>query len=179
MPEGKLAINLIPKEEAKKKAWDKFLKWVLTYGRYIIIGTEIVVLVAFLFRFKLDRDLKDLSDEVKNKHVMIESFGNLEEQTRALQAYLATIKSLDNQSPSNAQLLTSLSSLTPQDVIYSQLNINSPKVSLSATAFSLGGLSAFLEGMKRSEEFKNVSIESLQEASSGIEFTVTFIYQRS
>lgn len=174
---GKLAINLIPKEEFRKRSWEKFLSWVLTYGRYIIIGTEVIVLCAFLFRFKLDRELMDLSDEVKKQQTMIESFREIEEQTRALQKHLTTIKLLGKGNPAPTEIMNSLASLTPQDVIFSQLKVSSSKINLSATAFSLGGFSAFLEALKQSKEFKDISLDKLIEGQGGLEFSLKFNYQ--
>ena len=176
MATGKLAVNLIPKEKAKKRTWGKFLNWVLTYGRYIIIGTEIVLLIILLFRFKLDRNLGNLSEELKEKQTKIESFGNLEEQTLSLQAHLAAIKRIETQSKSPTQTLSSLSSLTPSDVIFTKLEINQSDVNLSATAFSLEGFALFIESLKRSNDFRNISLEKIEEDSSGIDFTISFAY---
>lgn len=179
MPTGKISLNLIPREEAQRRNWEKFLNWVLTYGRYIIIGTEIIVLAAFLYRFKLDRDLKTLSEEIKRKQTLIESFRGLEEKTRALQIHLAVIKNLQSQTQSPGKILTSLAALTPQDVFFSQLKISPSNVTVSATAFSLGGFSAFLEGLKRSENFKDITLEKVRESQFGIEFTLKFEYRGS
>lgn len=176
MATRELAVNLIPKEEAKKRTWGRFLNWVLTYGRYIIIGTEIVLLIILLFRFKLDRDLGDLSEELKEKQTKIESFGSLEKQTRSLQAHLAAIKRIGAQSKSPTQTLSSLSSLTPSDVIFTKLEINPSDANLSATAFSLEGFALFIESLKRSNDFRNISLEKLEENELGIDFTVSFAY---
>ena len=173
----KFSVNLIPKEEVKKRSFEKFLNWVLTYGRYIIIGTEIIVLVAFLLRFKLDRDLRTISEKVKDKQSVIESFKGVEEQTRALQTHLAIIKILQNQNLPPGQIVNSLSSLTPQDVIFSRLKISSSKIDLSATAFSLEGFSVFLEGLKRSKEFGDISLEKVVEGQLGIEFALKINYR--
>lgn len=172
-----LAVNLIPEEEVNKRRWEKFLKWVLTVGRYIIIGTEIIVMTAFLFRFKLDHDLITLSDEVKSKKQLIESFGNLETKTRNLQSYLATIKKIQDQSPSYVNMINSLSTITPYDVIFSQIRVSENQIKLSATAISLGGFSSFLENLKLSKDFKDINLERVKRGSSGIEFSLQFSYQ--
>lgn len=172
----KSSINLIPEEEAKKKARGKFLKWILTWGRYIIIGTEIVLLLILLFRFKLDRDLESLSKDIKTKKERIESFGELEEQTKALQAHLATIKDLEKQSLPSTWMLTSLANLTPQDVIFSSLKVSPKNINLSATAFSLGGFAAFINGLKHSENFKEIALDKVRRSPEGIEFTLKFNY---
>ena len=53
-------IELLPKEEWEKTSFGKFIKWTLNVGRYIVIATELIVILAFVSRFKLDRDLTDL-----------------------------------------------------------------------------------------------------------------------
>ena len=37
------------------------------YGRHIVLLTELVVIAAFLSRFKLDRDYADLGDKITGK----------------------------------------------------------------------------------------------------------------
>ena len=177
MPLRKFSVNLIPREELRKRSLEKFLSWVLNYGRFIIIGTEVIVLAAFLFRFKFDYELKGLSDEIKRKKAIIESYSDLEKNTRALQAHLNTIKSLEKQSLLPTKIITSLSSITPYDVTYSQFRVGADKISVSATAYSLEGFTSFLESMKRSKEYKKVTLDKLAEGRFGLEFTITFLYQ--
>lgn len=177
MASEKLAVNLIPKEETRRKSWEKFLKWVLTYGRYIIIGTEVILLTIFAIRFKFDRELGDLSDATKSKQVLIESFGNLELETHYLQTHLSNIKTLQKQEPNSTRILDSLALLTPQDVVFSQLGVSSSDITLGATAYSLEGFAAFLEGLKRSPKFENISLDKLNQGRLGIEFALKFKYR--
>ena len=66
----KLKINLLSKKDLEEKALGRFLKWSLSFGRYIIVGTEIIVLIAFFSRFKLDRQLTDLHEAINQKGVL-------------------------------------------------------------------------------------------------------------
>src|SRR3990172_3246723 len=136
MPLPKIKLNLIPHKELESGLWGQFLEWVLNYGRYIVIGTFIIVLAAFLSRFKLDRDLGNLSEEVKTKQGTIEKFEDLEIKIRALQNRLAMIKKVQGEHLPYTKTLTSLAQLTPQDVIFTQLNFTSSNFKLSATPLS-------------------------------------------
>jgi len=73
MPAQKSQIELLPREEWEETSFGKFLKWLLTVGRYIVIFTELVVILAFLSRFKLDRDLTDLYKQIENKQAIIQN----------------------------------------------------------------------------------------------------------
>ena len=85
MPAPKLDINLLAQTNINAKPLGKFLKWSLTYGRYIIIGTQIIVLLAFLSRFKLDQDLSDLHTKIDEKVNILEALAPIENNTRLLQ----------------------------------------------------------------------------------------------
>ena len=63
-------INLL-KNSSDQSPLDRITDWALTYGRYIMIGTEIVVLLAFISRFSLDRKLTDLKEEIGQKQQIL------------------------------------------------------------------------------------------------------------
>ena len=67
MPAKPIEINLLGQEDLKHTPQGRILNWALTYGRDIMIGTEIVVLLAFISRFSLDRKLTDLKEEISQK----------------------------------------------------------------------------------------------------------------
>ena len=73
----KININLIVKEDLGEALSSQILSWALTYGRYIIIITQIVVLSVFFLRFKLDRDHTDLKEAVTQKQALLESISDL------------------------------------------------------------------------------------------------------
>ena len=66
-------INLLGDSEMDHTPVGRIVNWAVTYGRYIMIGTEIVVLLAFISRFSLDRKLTDLKEEVGQKQEIIEA----------------------------------------------------------------------------------------------------------
>ena len=85
-------INLLPSKELGFS--EKVLNWALTFGRYIIIGTEIVVLVVFLSRFKLDRDRIDLKDSITEKQKILATLAPINQNVTRLQTRLSEIKRL-------------------------------------------------------------------------------------
>ncbi|PJB87766.1 hypothetical protein CO083_05355, partial [Candidatus Roizmanbacteria bacterium CG_4_9_14_0_8_um_filter_34_12] len=61
----KYKINLLlPKE----KNWlDKVIYFGLNYLRYILVITQTVIIMVFFYRFKIDQEIVDLKDAVKQK----------------------------------------------------------------------------------------------------------------
>lgn len=172
----KIDINLLGKDAWAKTPFGKFLKWILTYGRYIIIGTEILVLLAFLSRFKLDRDLTDLADSIATKQAVILASSDLENDVRALQRRLAKIKDLEKQALLPSPLLASFDQIVPPDVVLTDFNLSGPKLSLSGTTFSLNSFSSFLVSLTNSGRFKEVALEKLsEEEMGGLKFTLSVL----
>ncbi len=175
---GLVSVNLLPKKEIA--FGEKFLNWSLTFGRYIIIGTEIIVLIAFLSRFKLDRDLIDLHDQVKESLKIVSSQKAVEDRVNGLQLRLSEIKKIDEKQGSGFDVLPKLALLTPDEVTFKNINIEGDKITIVGTAIETVAISAFVTALVDSNQFKKDSvllekIESGKEKESGLNFTITVI----
>lgn len=157
----KLKVNLLPKEEFEEKALGKFLKWSLTFGRYIIVGTEIVVLSAFFSRFKLDRQLVDLHEEITQKEAIVKFNLEFENKVRNIQRQLEEIKGLEQNHDFSLKLLNFLEKNMPQEVVLKKLSLSKEKVSLSGVSLSTPSFINFLARIRTSKEFSQVVLESL------------------
>lgn len=164
-------INLLPGEELTKMgAPGKFLAWVLTYGRYIIIGTEIIVLLVFLSRFKLDQELTDLHQSIKQKQAIVLGASNLEQQIRDLQTRLLFIKKLEQQRDTAPKLLSILENLTPPEVTLTDFYFNSTKFTLTATTLSNNSFTIFLNNLAASNSFTDISVDDVGKDPSSSQF---------
>lgn len=168
-------INLLPREELGEKPLGKFLTWSLTYGRYIIIGTEIIVLLAFLSRFKLDRDLTDLHQSINQKQAIILGARDLELEVRSLQDHLAIIKKLGEKRGLPSKLLSTFEGLTPSDVTLTGFSLDASKITLTAVTLSNESFTTFLNNLSASAHFSDISLDSVGKAKSGegIEFKIS------
>lgn len=175
MAAPKSEIEFLPQEEWEKTSFGKFLKWLLTVGRYIVIFTELIVILAFLSRFKLDRDLTDLYEQINNKQQIIQSYADFESDFRFLQKQLSTIQGLRKEQLQTKQLMEEIATLTPIDVYFSDLTISGNKASFTANALSEAGLATFINNLKRSGHFSNLEIGNLAFGTGegvGISFTL-------
>lgn len=161
MAAPKSQIEFLPKEDWEKTSFGKFLKWLLTIGRYIVIFTELIVILAFLSRFKLDRDLTDLYKQIEQKQAIIQSSADFESDFRFLQQQLSIIQGLRKEQLKTNQLLEEISALTPVDVSFSDLNISGDNASFTASALSEAGLATFINNLKKSSRFSDINIDSL------------------
>jgi len=173
MAARKTAIEFLPQEDWEKGTFGKILKWALTVGRHIVIFTELIVILAFLSRFKLDRDLTDLGEEIKQKQAIVEASAQFEKEFRFLGKQLQTIESLRKNQLGAEEVLSELAALIPVDVYLADFNVTGKQVSLTAIALSERGLGTFLRNLKESPKFENLSlsqVSSQMEKEIGIKF---------
>jgi Tfp pilus assembly protein PilN len=174
MAARKTTIEFLPREDWERGLAGGILKWTLTVGRHIVIFTELVVILVFLSRFKLDRDLTDLGEKIKQQQVIITSWNQFEKEFRFLGKRLQTIESLRKSQIGTGEILDELATLTPVDVYLSDFDVNGKQVSLTATALSEIGLRTFLRNLEDSPKFENLS---LSQVSSDIEKEIGIKFQ--
>ncbi len=174
MPAKPIEINLLGQEDLKHTPQGRILNWALTYGRYIMIGTEIIVLLAFISRFSLDRKLTDLKEEISQKQAILEANAPLELEIRLLQDHLAKVKQITTIQPAPINVLTLLKSLLPPDVYIDTLTVTEGKLVVSATAGGTSGFSQFLANLQATKQFTSVDIGDVKKNPlTGIEFQFT------
>lgn len=152
-----MSINLLPRKE--KSLADRFFSWILTYGRFIIIGTELIVLLAFLSRFKLDRDLIDLHDKIKREEAVVKSLSNVEVQSRNLQRRLSFISSLDKQIKNSSNTLNNIPSLVPENVFLDELALSETDLKMIANTYSGEGITNLVKRLGETDSLSEISLD--------------------
>ncbi len=172
-----LKINLLPREDFESTFAGFFLKWALSYGRYIIIITQIIVLGVFFMRFKLDREHVDLRESIQQKQALFSSVKEVEDEIKKIQDRLSKIKSLEENQITPLSILNFLQENTPTQIRYLSVDITSEKLVLKGTGVNLKSLSALLMVLKTSEKFSEISLDSVKrELDGSVNFELTSSY---
>jgi Tfp pilus assembly protein PilN len=161
MAASKKQINLLLREEWEKTSAGRLIKWALTIGRYIVIVTELIVIIAFISRFKFDRDLTNLYEDIEIKRARIKSTQEFEEEFRLVQRRLITIKELEQKKTSPIKIVANFASLVPLNVILSDLSFDQDQLAIDGYAFSESGLATLINNLKQSPYFTNIRIEDI------------------
>lgn len=174
MPAKPVTINLLGEETIAHTPQGRIVQWALTYGRYIMIGTEIVVLLAFISRFSLDRKLTDLKEEISQKQAILEANLPLENDIRSLQDRLSRIKSVITEQKRPVDAITFTQTILPPDVYLTSLDIIREKLILSLVAGTAEGFSRFLANFQSSKTITNTELQDVhRDPVLGISFKVS------
>lgn len=166
-------INLLIKSKTGDSLSEQFLSWILTYGRYIIIITQIIVLSVFFFRFKIDRDHTDLKELVTQKQAILESLTDLETEIRRIQGRLANIQTISAHQDSILKVIRFLQQRSPTDTTYTNLILNSDRISFLASSGNLRSFSYMLRQLQQDKKFSEVTLQDMNRKANGrIDFKI-------
>lgn len=167
-------VNLLNQDDFSQSAVGKVMLWALSIGRYIVVFTELIVILSFLSRFALDRRLTDLNEEISRQKAIILSYGTLEEDFRDLQERL---KIIHQQTPTTTapQILSAVSRILPPDIRLVDMQINAQQVQFNALALSSQSFAQFITAFLAQSTFSQVTLGSVSSQDQGntIEFILT------
>lgn len=176
MPAKKLSnINLLPLDEFEKSIVGKAMKWALSAGKSIVIVTEFVVILAFLSRFKLDRDLNDLNEVILQKQAVVESFVETEATMRKFQDKLAVVSEGDSASIGFGTIWGKLGSITPSDTFYDSIEMGKGRLVLKGVAGSESGFGSLIDQLKKDATYSQIQLSDveLSQKKGGVSFTIS------
>lgn len=167
-------INLVPKDEFEKGLLGRGIKWALTAGKAIVILTEFVVILAFLARFKLDRDLNDLGGGIAQKQFVVENFSEVEKQMRDLQLRLDQIAEIEDKTIGTAEVWQGLVNKVPKGVTLEQLQVSNEELTLEAVAGSEISFYSLVNNFKEDDKYGEIDLSEVEfnQRKGGITFSL-------
>ncbi len=175
----KIGINLdlLKPQSRPEKITVKLFHWLLSSGRYIFIFVEIIVMIAFISRFKLDADLAAKKEDIEAQIPYIESLKEDEILIRQTQLKISTILAAKSDSSDYPLILKKIADQTPQGIKLISLNMQKGvgKVSftMNAEAQNNNDVTSFTFGLKQDQSFSDISLVSIGLDRGKITFTLT------
>ena len=171
-----IEINLLPKDPFLASPMGKILQWALSVGRYIVIFTELIVIISFITRFSLDRQLTDLNEKIFQKKTVIQSYGDLEAKVRLAQQKTQQYSQLADQ-PNLSEVFPQLTAIIPQGVSLNELTVKPGLISFTGTALSENSFNLLVNNLQVSQDFSEIVVTSIttskdQERDPGFEFNI-------
>jgi len=168
-------INLLTTEDFRSTVLGKVSTWALSIGRWIVIITELIVILAFMARFKLDRDNSNLIEDINQKQAVIKAFSDFETIFRQTQTRLSTLSQATSQQKNVDLVLAELGKSIPTDVALVDVQLENGEIVIRAVAITEPGMAGMEQLMTQSSVFKQVSLVRVDiedSFKSGIEFEI-------
>lgn len=164
MAQNTPAINLL--KTGRVHLFDKFIDWALTFGRIVVIATEVIALSAFLYRFSLDRQLVDLHDQIELKDTYVRALKTNEDKYRNLQERLTLSSTLGKSTTETVTLFKEIIGLAPIDFFVNNLRISQENIRIEASVGSVSSLIYFIDKLKKYPRVESVSLDTIENKTS-------------
>ncbi len=171
-------VNLLPQDDMEQHPGGKFLKWALSWGKKIIVLIELIVVIAFLSRFKLDSDVANNSEEIARRKTIILASKDFEKEFRQVQTKVNKVKSITSL-PNSVTIYDVVQTLIPSSVNVGSISITGTKVNLEGEGED-SALSKMVADFKSSPDFSDVVLEKVtkQGDSTQISFSLSAEYTK-
>jgi len=125
MPAKKKEISLLPEEKKGLPGKiEKTTEWLINVGRWVIVFTELIVILSFLSRFWLDQRVADLYDQTVQKTTIIEAAADFEKEFRSFNQRLSQIETLQSKNQDRSETLENIIAILPQEIRLKSIKIN-------------------------------------------------------
>lgn len=162
MAARKAKIDLLSREGLAQRPAGKFLLWALTFGRYIVIFTELIVITGFVVRIVLDQQNNSVTEDIQEQQTILASYQPVEERIRLIHEQIETVERLDKERLRVADIYDDLSRITPLDMQFNSMNINEQSLEISAIVLSPAGFSSFIRDLQEINTVSDVILDSVE-----------------
>lgn len=159
-----LSINLA--KNRGENFWDHFIAWALNAGRILVIFTEALALLAFLYRFSLDRKLVDLHDHISQEQAVLNLLKNNEATYRNLQSRLTLAKNTMTAASQSIKTFKDVLTIIPSDMNVTTFQISGNNVQIEGTLQSIPSLRSLVDKLKAYPLVTSVSLDKVQTNTS-------------
>ncbi len=162
----KRSINLLPRDSFESSAFGVILEWLLVFGKWAVIITQLVVIGAFLYRFTLDRKLTDINKVIARDVAVIKSYEQIERDFVLAQKQILQIKQALASQTLQLRVLSDLQATTPSEVWYDRIALSPNSLALTAYAASLPGFGQLLVNVQANPLFEGVRIGKIESSTT-------------
>ena len=175
---NKKELSLLPDADNPNSLSARVFKWLTTIGRWVIVLTELFVIVAFISRFWLDRKNSDLSEVIRQRQAILASSQDFEAEFNSFQKRLNYIRNFYQNQPDYVQKIEYLVKSTPGDLSYKNISIKQDKkdnkitIVASLVAFNEKSIIDFINNLKLNPNIETFSINNIEKKSNENNFSV-------
>ncbi len=158
-------LSTVNKEKDKnKKPSDKLgqriFEWTTTTGKRIIMLTELIILIFFFSRFKLDQNLLKIKKDIALSGSILEYYQPQENKLKTAQKKIRKIKELKQTAFKWNNQLDLIQNKTPTKLTFETLSISANKIEMQATVDDAVSFGTFIQELVSEPKIKSITFTS-------------------
>lgn len=165
----KYNINLLPQK--KKDFTGRLFYFILHYLRYILVITQLVVIIVFFYRFKIDQEIIDTNESLMQKQEILKVSKPIINEAAAISFKIKEIKDILDRQDEFDQMLQYLLSRFPKGLTLSKLAFSKETVIFDGKALDALPLQLFYNRLRKENRFQQVKLGNMQKKLGDIYFS--------
>lgn len=163
----KYQINLLGKR--KEKTFDRVIYFALNYLRYILVMTQIVVIMVFLSKLSIDQKIIDLQESVDQKKEIVTVSQPLLDEAKKADFETRQIEAvLNNQDRRNDSIDYALAQF-PSNMFMKRMQVDSDSMDIEAIITDIQTVKAYVQRLQKENKFKTVRLLTISKTDEGLE----------
>ena len=151
---------------------EKVFYFALNYLRYIIVITQLVVIVVFFYRFQVDQKIIDLKESVDQKKEIVNIVLPLLTEANQIDKKTTEIEKIFINQNSFSSMMSYIISVFPETATLTNFESNNNSLVITGTASDPRHLQAFFNVLKRDKKFNDIEFQNIKKTDSGYGFTI-------
>lgn len=164
----KYKINLLTQK--KETLLDRVIYFALNYLRYILVITQIVVIIVFFIKFKIDQDIIDLKEAVSQKEEIINVSRPLLDEAKIIDKKTKEVKLIADEQDTFLASTSYIFSVFPKELFLDKLSISGAQTTLAGLSANPNAIRAFLNRLQADARYKTTTLKSIKKADDGLHF---------
>lgn len=152
-------INLLPTKE--KTFGEKAYYFVFNYLRYVIVITQLVVVIVFFYRFQIDQEIIDLKDEINQKNEIIKTARPLIEEAKLIGKKTKSVENILINQQNLEEIFNYLTNIFPKSATLRKLDYKENGLEIEGFTMNVNDLKKFHKRLESENKFKTVQLKSL------------------
>ena len=166
----KYNVNLLLKKP--KKLGEDIIYFLLHYFRYILVITQIVIIIVFFYRLKVDQEIVDLNDTLRQQQEILQALKPFVTDIKEKHERYEYISSIIRRQKNFKEELNYFLSVFPANFYLSKLSIKEGKISMSGKSLDYLTIMRFLNRVKKDLKFRQVHLTSVEKQGGFFVFQI-------
>ena len=160
-------VNLLSSDKFESTSVGKIIHWALSAGKIILFIVFLAVIGSLIYRFNLDRQIENLTQNIETNTYAIQEFSQTEARIINLQNKLNHIDDLTTNQPQLNLALRKLENNLPLNVYLETIDVSQNQINFIGIAANEAVFSNMLSALQSETDFSEIVIDELQ--SSGLQ----------
>ncbi len=171
MAKKSASINLLKND--RNQTVNQITNWALSTGKILIIIVELIALGAFLYRFVLDNQIRDIQSKIKEEQIIVTSQKANEDTYRNLQDRINVATTFAQQSKKGTKIFEDIIDFTPLGMNFTNIGLSNTGVKIEANISSVYPLAVFINALKKYPQVEAISINNIENKTGSTFITVS------